>query len=177
MVLPLTQVVVLLDLGTKSECAQRPKGSSKSSHNHVLDPTQRHFPYMPSFMPAQPRLHMESLHKAVLETRYHSGMCMYINHVMFPVLTAGGSGLLTIRPSLVASLSVWSVTATHGLLIYSWAFSVSLRNCFPPGTFIGLLLNLFKTLIFYLQKFNSCLQRISVSIYHRALRAKACHYF
>lgn len=54
MVIPLTQMVVLLGLGTKSECAQRPKGSYKSSHNRVLDPTQHHFPHSPSFTPAQP---------------------------------------------------------------------------------------------------------------------------
>lgn len=67
---------------------------------------------------------------------------------MFHLLTKVGSGLFTIWSSLVESLRVWSV-----ILNYSWSFSVNLRNFFslpPPGTFIGLLLNLFKNLIFYL---------------------------
>lgn len=87
-----------------------------------------------------------------LETSYHSGMCICINSRNVSCAYYGASGLFTIWSLLMESLRVWSVIATHGLLNYSWSFSVSLRNSpHPtPGTFIGLLLNLFKTLIFYL---------------------------
>lgn len=120
------------------------KENYKSYHNRVLDPTQHHFPHNPS---------SDSMWNGT-RLAITVGCIRLSAHVIFHVPTPRGSSLFTIWSLLMESLRVWSVIATHEFLIYSWSFSVSLRNFFSPGTFffIRLLLNLFKTLIIFIFK-------------------------